>query len=117
LASAKGKVERFNRYLRESFYNPLVTRLQSHVPLDAVTANVEVLKWLRDVANVRVHKGTGERPVERLVAEQALLLPYEPALASLDAAAGVRLHTPLPVESLQHPLSVYSELLTTEVLA
>ena len=30
---------------------------------------------------------------------------------SLDAAAGIRLQTPMPVESLQHPLSVYSELL------
>jgi transposase len=110
-AKTKGKVERFNRYLRESFYNPLVTRLQSHVPLDATTANVEVLKWLRDVANVRIHKGTGERPLDRLAAEHKRFLPHEPVLASLDAAAGTRLHTPLPVESLQHPLSVYSELL------
>jgi hypothetical protein len=81
------------------------------VPLDAATANVEVLKWLRDVANVRLHKGTGERPTDRLGAEQARLLPYEPSLVSLDTPAGQRLHTPLPVESLQHPLSVYSELL------
>jgi hypothetical protein len=110
-AKTKGKVERFNRYLRESFYNPLVTRLQSHVPWDATTGNIEVLKWLRDVANVRIHKGTGERPLDRLVAEQKRLLPYEPAVVSLDAASGVRLHTPLPVESLQHPLSVYGELL------
>jgi transposase len=116
-AKTKGKVERFNRYLRESFYNPLVTRLQSHVPLDAVTANVEVLRWLRDVANVRTHKGTGERPLDRLVVEQAVLLAYEPALATLDAAAGMRLHTPLPVESLQHPLSVYGELLVPQVSA
>ena len=116
-AKTKGKVERFNRYLRECFYNPLVTRLQSHVSLDAVTANVEVLKWLRDVANVRIHKGTGERPLDRLPAEQVVLLPYEPGLVSLEAAGGVRLHTPLPVESLQHPLSVYSELLAAEVPA
>jgi hypothetical protein len=45
------------------------------------------------------------------VAEQKRLLPYEPAVVSLDAASGVWLHTPLPVESLQHPLSVYGELL------
>ena len=116
-AKTKGKVERFNRYLRESFYNPLVTRLQAHVPLDAATANVEVLRWLRDVANVRLHKGTGERPTDRLGAEQARLLPYEPSLVALDTPAGQRLHTPLPVESLQHPLSVYSELLGEEVSA
>lgn len=110
-AKTKGKVERFNRYLRESFYNPLVTRLQADVALDIETANVEVLKWLRDVANVRDHKGTAERPLDRLEADQRSMLPYEPALAPLEAAARVRLRTPLPVESLQHPLSVYGELL------
>lgn len=110
-AKTKGKVERFNRYLRGSFYNPLVTRLQADVVLDADTANVEVLKWLRDVANLRDHKGTGERPVDRLFAEQQAMLPYEPAMAPIEAAARIRLRMPLPVESLQHPLSVYGELL------
>lgn len=110
-AKTKGKVERFNRYLRESFYNPLVTRLQADVALDIETANVEVLKWLRDVANVRDHKGTAARPVDRLEADQRSMLPYEPVLAPLEAAARLRLRTPLPVESLQHPLSVYGELL------
>nr|AVI43229.1 Integrase core domain protein [Klebsiella pneumoniae] len=27
-AQTKGKVERFNRYFRESFYNPLLTRMK-----------------------------------------------------------------------------------------
>ena len=116
-AKTKGKVERFNRYLRESFYNPLVTRLQPSTPLDAHTANVEVLKWLRDVANVRKHAYTGCRPLDRLAIEQQLMLPYEPALAPLEVAAGMRVHTPLPLESLQHPLSVYSELLNAGVPA
>lgn len=110
-AKTKGKVERFNRYLRESFYNPLVTRLQADVLLDVETANVEVLKWLRDIANVREHKGIGERPADRLGADQQAMLPFEPAMVPLEAAARARLHTPLPVESLQHPLSVYGELL------
>lgn len=110
-AKTKGKVERFNRYLRGSFYNPLVTRLQSDVALDVDTANVQVLKWLRDVANVRDHKGTGERPLDRLEADQRAMLPYEPIMAPIEAAAELRLRTPLPVESLQHPLSVYGELL------
>lgn len=110
-AKTKGKVERFNRYLRESFYNPLVTRLQADVALDVETANVEVLKWLRDVANMRDHKGTTERPVDRLAADQQAMLPFEPPMAPIEAAAKVRLRTPLPVESLQHPLSVYGELL------
>jgi len=116
-AKTKGKVERFNRYLRESFYNPLVTRLQPRMPLDVDTANVEVLKWLREVANVRKHATTDCRPLDRLPAEQARMLPYEPALVPLEPAAAVRVCTPLPVESLQHPLSVYGELLNAEVPA
>lgn len=44
-AQTKGKVERFNRYIRESFYNPLVTKLKtSELVLDVDTANSEVLK-------------------------------------------------------------------------
>ena len=114
-AKTKGKVERFNRYLRESFYNPLVTRLQARVPLDVVTANVEVLKWLRDVANVREHRGTKSRPLDQLQLEQQRMLPYEAAL--IEASAAPHAHVPLPVESLQHPLSVYGELLQAEVAA
>jgi transposase len=114
-AKTKGKVERFNRYLRESFYNPLVTRLQARVPLDATTANIEVFKWLRDVANVREHRGTKSRPLDRLKLEQQRMLPYEPALVEVPAAP--RVSVPLPVESLQHPLSVYGELLQSEVPA
>lgn len=55
-AQTKGKVERFIRYLRHSFYYPLASRLQqAGLHLDVETANLEVLKWLRDVANVREH--------------------------------------------------------------
>ena len=79
---------------------------------------MEVLKWLRDVANVHKHAGTGSRPVDRLPAEHAGMLPYAPAMAIVEGAgAGVRLDTALPVESLQHPLSIYSELLNCEVSA
>ncbi len=61
-AKTKGKVERFNRYIRYSFYNPLVTKLKtSGLVLDVDTANTEVLKWLRDTANLRIHGTTGER--------------------------------------------------------
>ena len=88
-----------------------MTRLQADVALDVETANVEVLKWLRDVANVRSHPGTAERPVDRLEADQKAMLPFEASMALIEAAARVRLRTPLPVESLQHPLSVYGELL------
>ena len=75
-ARTKGKVERFNHYLRNSFYNPLVGLLkQSDLALDVETANAEVLKWLRDIANVRRHATTGEVPAQQLQVERAALQP------------------------------------------
>ena len=75
-AKTKGKVERFNGYLRRSFYVPLVSRLtQSGQQLDAVTANIEVTHWLRDVAHERGHGTTGEKPAARLAQERGHLQP------------------------------------------
>jgi transposase len=110
-ARTKGKVERFNRYLREGFYVPLRSRLQSAgLLLDAGTANIEVTRWLREVANARVHGTTQQVPAESLIAERAALLPLPRALP-LPAGAAIGLAVPTPTESLQHPLAVYRQLL------
>ena len=69
-AKTKGKVERFNGYLRRSFYVPLVAQLkQAGLTLDAVTANSEVRRWLGEVANQRIHGTTQARPAQRLQEE------------------------------------------------
>lgn len=115
-AKTKGKVERFNRYLRYSFYVPLVSRLrQVGLILDAATANVEALRWLRDVAHARTHGTTGVTPCSRMPAEQAALLPLP------NPYCGERCWRPrppnappaprVPIESLQHPLRLYQQLL------
>lgn len=109
-AKTKGKVERFIRYLRDSFLVPLTTRLQQRGErLDAMTANIEVRKWLRDVANARVHGGTGQVPLERLAEErpalQPLPQPWPGRLSRVPATAA----TPAPV--VQHSLAVYDALL------
>jgi hypothetical protein len=101
-------VERFNRYLRESFYNPLASRT-GHILLDAATANRFVLEWLADVANVRLHAGLGQRPKDLWQAELACLNPL-PEDFRRDWSPLIGRY-PVPVESLQHPLSVYGELL------
>jgi transposase len=107
-ARTKGKVERFNRYLRGSFWVPLVARFRaSGLIVDALSANAEVGPWLRDVANVRRHAGLAERPVDRLREEEPHLEPYAAAPARVVPA---RRRAPVPVESLQHPLSTYNEL-------
>jgi transposase len=107
-AKTKGKVERFNRYLRESFWVPLTARFKaSGLAVDAESANLEVTRWLRDVANVRQHGDLKERPVDRLLRERDHLQPYAGTVFELPAA-----HRPVPVpyESLQHPLSTYDAL-------
>lgn len=128
-ARTKGKVERFNGYLRRSFYVPLVAKLkQAGLQLDVVTANVEVRHWLKEVANVRIHGTTQCQPSEQLQQEQAHLQAI-PAMWRGDIAAARPLAakptagnqsnarpatvaeciaTSLPA---QHPLAVYEQLL------
>lgn len=75
-AQTKGKVERFNRYFRESFYNPLLTRMKgTGLLLDCAAANRRVRDWLADEANVRVHATLNERPIDRWRQEREHLQP------------------------------------------
>ena len=62
------------------------------------------------MANARVHATTGERPDQRLMLERTALLPLPSSGVVLSASPGPR-SQPVPVESLQHPLSVYDSLL------
>ena len=118
-AQTKGKVERFHRYLRESFYRPLESRL-GPVPVDVATSNREVRTWLDSVANVRTHATLKERPCDRFQVERSSLaplpLPYAGKRLQRPAPAPASPTVPLPVESIQHPLRVYSEL-AAEVMA
>ncbi|WP_215796453.1 IS21 family transposase [Paludibacterium paludis] len=108
-AKTKGKVERFNRYLRESFYNPLASRLKgAGLRVDVATANREVERWLAEVANVRLHATLKERPLDRWRHELDALQALPPRNTTPPAAALAR---GMPFESLQHPLSVYAALL------
>jgi transposase len=109
-AKTKGKVERFNGYLKGSFLVPLAATLKSSgLKLDAVAANVHIGRWLSEVANARVHATTKERPDRRLAVEQEALLPLPRNVAApMPAPSSV---LPVPIESLQHPLSVYDALL------
>lgn len=108
-ARTKGKVERFNRYLRESFYNPLASRLKSvGLQVDAATANREVERWLAEVANVRLHATLNERPVDRWRVELPGLQPLPCTVVRGPAA---KITHSVPIESIQHPLSVYAALL------
>lgn len=109
-AQTKGKVERFHRYLRQSFFDPLQT---AHTELvDVALANREILPWLHEVANARVHATLKERPVDRFARERealrALPLPFAGRGFALKGAT--ELAVPVPIESLQHPLAMYEAL-------
>jgi len=111
-AQTKGKVERFHRYLRDSFYHPLETRLYP-VIVDAPTANREVTMWLDSIANMRIHATLKERPIDRFAKEKLMLgtlpIPYGGnTLRSLQRAENT-IAVPLPIESFQHPLSLYAQ--------
>jgi transposase len=127
-ARTKGKVERFNGYLRRSFYVPLVARLkQFGLKLDVVTANAEVRRWLKDVANERIHGTTLAKPVDRLYEErpqlQATPAPWRGDIAGARPRSRpsdeeqTAERPPVVVELLQaatpaqHPLAVYEQLL------
>lgn len=110
-AKTKGKVERFNRYLKSSFVVPLQATLRmSELQLGVQTANGYVGYWLTQVANARVHGTTGEIPNQRLITEQNALLPLPIKFGNIDSYQKINM-TPMPFESLQHPLSVYDQLL------
>jgi transposase len=110
-AKTKGKVERFNGYLKGSFLVPLAATLkQAGLKLDVAAANAHVGRWLSQVANVRVHGTTEERPADRLLIEREYLLALPASQSPTPPAAPAR-RRPVPVESLQHPLAMYDELL------
>lgn len=110
-AQTKGKVERFIGYLKRSFWVPFVaTQQQAGVMPDKHSANAAVARWLREVANARVHATTLEIPAERLITERAKLqglpAPYRGRSARSALAAPERKR----VIGYQHPLSIYDEL-------
>ena len=138
-AKTKGKVERFIRYLRYSFWVPLESKLrQAGLRMDATSANVEARRWLRDIANVRQVGGIGIIPAEAFVLDQAALqpvpkpyvgasvrqlladVPVKPPVQegpALDRAALKELYPAalLSMPPIQRPLAAYDALLVHEV--
>lgn len=112
-AQTKGKVERFRRYLCGNFYVPLSSLLkQSGLVLDVNTANAEVGKWLRDVANQRIHALTGMPPAELFEQRERDCLQPLPAFARPMQTTMRRWSMADMEVPMQHPLSVYQRLLT-----
>jgi transposase len=111
-AKTKGKVERFNGYLKGSFVTPLAATLKTAgLVLDVSTANAHIGRWLDEVAHVRIHGTTGVQPAVRLAEERLILLPLPQRVDPVYPRAQICRSAVVPHESLQHPLSVYDRLL------
>ncbi|MGB0087039.1 MAG: IS21 family transposase [Rhodomicrobiaceae bacterium] len=108
-ARTKGKVERFIRYLKGSFWVPFAASMkQAGVIADRHAANAAARRWLREVANARVHGTTGEVPAVRLIDERQRLQPLPAPYKGRPAQALPVLRR--SVIAFQHPLSLYEEL-------
>ncbi|GGD48181.1 transposase [Malaciobacter pacificus] len=72
----KGKVERFNLYLKRNFYVPLKASLKgSSITIDTNLLNSKIFTWL-ETANARVHDTTKKKPIEMFKEEKHLLQPF-----------------------------------------
>jgi hypothetical protein len=107
-AQTKDTVERFIRYLRHSFCVPLASRLaQEGLIVDRETANLAVKRWLREVANARIHGTTSAVPAERLVSERLQLQPVPALYGGRSVRVLQASSEPPPIIGVQHPLSLY----------
>ncbi len=84
-AKTKGKVERFNHYLKSNFYVPLKSSLKgSGIPITHQLLNEYIFSWLT-YANSRIHATTGNRPDEMLKQE---LPHFSPIYTSIKQSKG-----------------------------
>jgi len=110
----KGKVERMVQYVRNKFYRPLSTKLSSsNLMLYIETGNIELMHWLNEIANERLHDTTKEKPAVRLKREQPYLQALPPELLPALPHAEVKVPAPLMNQydslPMHHDLSFYEQ--------
>ncbi len=118
-AKTKGKVERFNRYLRHSFHVPLLSRLKMEGSvLDSNLANFKVRQWIKSVANQRLLRDLKQSPHSRFEIERPFLLKLPPPYLGevrrakpLEKEAKALAKKKTMVLPKQHALSIYDQLL------
>lgn len=81
----KGKVESAIKYIRSSF-------LAGRPLLNIAQLNEEAKAWRDNQANVRLHGGVHERPLDRFLTESASLQPLQDKDYDCSIVASVRVH-------------------------
>lgn len=116
-AKTKGKVERFNSYLKGNFYRPLVVKLRdTNLDITPQVLNDHIYRWLSK-ANNRIHGTTKEKPTVLFAMEQCYLSTYLPQ-RSLNNKLGTTHTKVLPQVTVQSPVLLeYDLLLGMEVVA
>lgn len=115
-AKTKGKVERFNSYLKGNFYFPLVGKLKdTGITITDTILNNYITPWL-EIANNRVHGTTNKQPFIRLKEEVKHLQPYvqlvTPTVLPKVTDGDNKVKTKVPdVFVLRPNLSLYDQLL------
>jgi transposase len=109
-AQTKGKVERPVRYLRDNF-------VYGRTFINDADLDQQRRHWLDDIANVRLHGTTRERPRDRFDRDERLLLhplaprPYTSLLLTDAPRRAQPEGTPRPVVAVEkRPLTVYAHL-------
>jgi transposase len=108
-AKTKGKVERPIRYVRENFF-------YGRSFLNDEDLNAQVERWLEEVANVRVHGTTGEKPIDRFDREERAALnslaarPYRSLLLPARFEPPIRPLAPPQVQVQRRSLDIYTRL-------
>lgn len=114
-AKTKGKVERFNHYLKNSFIVPLKTELRAQdLELDVEVTNSKIGPWLQRIAHQRIHGTTLEKPADRLAEEVKYLQPLPSMIIQSlpkEGTLNISIAPPFESVSLQHSMAVYEALL------
>ena len=110
----KGKVERFNSYLKGNFYRPLAIKLKdAKLDITHQILNQYISAWLIK-ANDRMHSTINRKPSEVLVEELPHLIPYVvySSVKNSTSETIIKRAKELPVTTVQRPnLSQYDSLL------
>jgi len=115
-AKTKGKVERFNSYLKGNFYRPLVVKLKdASLVITPQVLNDYIYGWLLR-ANNRIHATTKQKPVLMFEQEKGSLLLY---IITRAPDKPITMYTKsLPHVVVQKPVLVeYDQLISVGVVA